>query len=125
MSAGLTRPALIWFAVLGAPAAWVTQFLAGFALTEAACNSAGRTWDLPLDELVAALTAGAAAVAVTSGIVAVAGFRVTRAAGSNPPPPGGRVHFLMTVGMVVAPLMLAIILLSGVGVLLLDGCRQG
>jgi hypothetical protein len=121
----LPRAALLWFAVLGAPAAWVTQFLAGYALTEAACNTVGRTSNVPLDALVAALTAGAAAVSVLAGLAAVLIFRGARAAGEDGPPPGGRVVFMAIVGMIVAPLMLAIILLSGVGVLVLDGCRQG
>jgi hypothetical protein len=119
------RPVVVWFAVLGAPAAWVTQFLAGFALTEADCNTAGRTWNVPLDGLVTALTVGAVAVSVAAGLAAIAAFRATRAAGEGGAPPAGRVHLLAIVGMAVAPLMLAIIVLSGVGVLVLDGCRQG
>jgi hypothetical protein len=115
----------LWFAVLGAPAAWVTQFLAGFALTEAACNTAGRTWNVPLDGLVIGLTAGAVAVSVAAELAAFATFRATRDAGEGGAPPGGRVHFLAIVGLVVTPLMLAMIVLSGVGVLALDGCRQG
>jgi hypothetical protein len=125
VSAGVPRPALLLFAVLGAPAAAVAQFLAGFALTEAACNTAGQSWDVPLDPLVGALTAAAAAVAVLAGLAALTTFRATRGAGHDRAPPGGRVHFLATVGIVVAPLMLAIIVMDGVGVLVLDECRQG
>ena len=125
MSERLPSPALVWFAVLGPPGAWVVQFLAGYALTEAACNTAGRGWDVPVDGPVAGLTAAAAAVTVLACIAALACFRATRASGEKGPPPAGRIHFLAIVGIVVAPLMLAIILLSGVGVLALDDCRQG
>jgi hypothetical protein len=125
VSAGAPRPVLLLFAVLGAPTAWVTQFLAGYALTEAACNTVGQSWDVPLDTLVVALTAAAAAVSVLAGLAALATFRATRSAGEGGAPPGGRVHFLAIVGMTVAPLMLAIIVMSGAGVLALDGCRQG
>jgi hypothetical protein len=121
----LPRSGILWFAVLGAPAAWVTHFVTGFALTEASCNTVGRTSDVPLDGLTAGLTAGAAAVALLAWVAALRAFRVTRMVGENAPPPGSRVHFLAIVGVLVAPLMLAIILLSGIGVLVLDGCRQG
>jgi hypothetical protein len=125
VSARLPRPLVVWFAVLGAPAAWVSQFLAGYALTEVDCNAAGRAWNVPLDGLVIALTAGAVAVAVAAGLAALAAFRATRTAGEEGAPPAGRVHFMAIVGMVVTPLMVAMIVLSGVGVVALDGCRQG
>jgi hypothetical protein len=121
----LPRPALVWFGVLGAPVAWVLQHVAGYALTEAVCNRNGDTWNVPLDTLAAILTALCASIAVLGGLAALASFRATRAAGEGGPPPAGRVHFLAIAGMTVAVLMLAIILLDGVGVLAGEGCRQG
>ena len=121
----LPHPAIVWFGVFGAPAAWVLQHVAGYALTEAACNRIGATWDVPLDTLAAVLTALCAGISVLGGLAALASFRATRAAGEGGPPPAGRVHFLGIAGMVVALLMLAIILLDGIGVLAVEGCRQG
>ena len=44
---------------------------------------------------------------------------------ADPPAPAvGRVHFLAIVGMAVTPLFLFIIVLSGLGVVALPGCRQ-
>jgi len=119
----LPRPALVWFGVFGAPAAWVLQHVAGYALTEAACNRIGE--NVPLDTLAAILTAVCAGIAVLGGLAALASFRATRAAGEGGPPPAGRVHFLAIAGMVVALLMLAISLLDGIGVLAVEGCGQG
>jgi hypothetical protein len=121
----LPRPALVWFGVLGAPVAWVLQHVAGYALSEADCNRVGRMWNVPLDTLVAVITVLCAAIAVLGGLAALASFRATRAAGEGGPPPAGRVHFMAIAGMVVAVLMLAIILLDGIGVLAVEGCRQG
>jgi hypothetical protein len=42
-----------------------------------------------------------------------------------PPPPKGRVHFLATVGIAIGPLFFLIIVMSGVGVAVLQDCRQG
>jgi hypothetical protein len=121
----LPRPAIVWFGVFGAPVAWVVQHVAGYALTEAACNRIGATWNVPLDTLAAILTAVCAGIAVLGGLAALTSFRATRVAGENGPPPAGRVHFLAIAGMVVALLMLAIILFDGIGVLAVEGCSQG
>ena len=121
-------PALMWFALLGAPAAWVLQHVSGYALTEAACGRAGAGWDVPVDGATAVVSAAAVAVAVLAGLAAVKLWRDTRpaegAGGSEEPPPQGRIHFLATVGMVITPLFVSIILMSGLGELLLASCRQ-
>lgn len=115
----------MWFGLFGAPAAWVLQHVAGYALTEAGCNRIGETWNVPLDTLSVILTAFCASIAVLGGLAALASFRATREAGEGGPPPAGRVHFLAIAGMVVALLMLAIILLDGIGVQAVEGCGQG
>lgn len=123
----LPSPRLVWFGVVGAPAAWVTQFLAGFALSEAACNPPGSERTLSLELIVTLLTCAAVAVALLAAAAALAVFRATRTAGEEEAsaPPAGRVHFLATVGLIVAPMMLAIIVLNGIGLIVLDPCRQG
>ena len=120
--------ALMWFGLLGAPAAWVTQFLVGYSLTEAACSEAGTRWNVAVDGVTIAATAAGAAVAVLAELTAIKVFRDTRpaegAGGSEEPPPKGRIHFLATVGIVIAPLFFFIIVMSGVGVLVLPECHQ-
>jgi hypothetical protein len=123
-----TEGALLWFGLLGAPFAWVLQFLVGYGLTEAAC-SAGGNRSLAVDGLTIAATAAGAAVALLAELAAIEMFRRTRTAkgagGSEEDPPKGRVHFLATVGVAIGPLFLFIILMSGIGVLSLPNCQQG
>jgi len=117
--------ALAWFGVFGAPFAWVVQFLLGYSLTIAACDPPGSTRSVPVNGITIAATAAATAVGLLAGLAAIAAFRATREVEEDGPAPGGRVHFLATVGMTVTPLFLFIILLSGLGVVALPGCRQG
>jgi hypothetical protein len=120
--------ALLWFGVLGAPAAWTVQFLVGFWLTEVGC-SAGGDRGLAVDGWTTVATVAAAVLAVLAEFAAIRMFRETRGArgtgGSEEPPPKGRVHFLATVGIVITPLFFFIIVMSGVGVVVLENCRQG
>jgi hypothetical protein len=119
---------LVWFALLGAPAAWTAQFLVGFWLTEVGCSPGGDR-GLALDAWTIVATAAAALVAVMAELAAIRVFRETRdargAGGADEPPPKGRVHFLATVGVAIAPLFLFIIVMSGVGVVVLQDCHQG
>ena len=68
------------------------------------------------------MTAIAATIAVLAGCSAIAVFRATRDVGEDPP--GSRIHFLSIVGMTIAPLFVAIILMSGVGSVVLTNCHQ-
>jgi hypothetical protein len=78
--------------------------------------------ELAFQGLTLAVMAVAAAVAVLAELSAIAVYRRTRDAGSDPP--GSRMHFLAIVGMTVGPLFLAIILMSGLGAAFLDSCTQ-
>ncbi len=124
----LTRGSLLlWFGVFGAPAAWTAQFLIGYWLSEIGC-SPGGDGGLAVDAWTVAITAAAAVLAVLAELAAIATFRRTRGArgvgGTEEPPPKGRVHFLATVGIVIAPLFLFMILMSGLGTIFLPECRQ-
>jgi ubiquinol-cytochrome c reductase cytochrome c subunit len=115
---------LLWFAVLGAPLAWALQFGLGYWLSNARCGVAGERWGIGLAtwSLVAGLVA--LAVAAAAGLTALALFRRTAEAGENGPPPAGRIHFLATVGLTVAPLFLFLIAMTAAGVLVLVPCTQ-
>jgi hypothetical protein len=112
---------LVWFGVLGAPIAWALQHVTGFALTEADCNI-GYRGQVAVDGLTVAVTAAAATVAAAAELAAISAFRRTRDAGEDPP--GSRVHFMSIIGMTIGPLFLAIILMSGLGVVFLENCHQ-
>ena len=112
---------LVWFGLLGAPLAWTSQHLVGVGLTLAACTEGMSPKGVPADPWMIAATAGAAMVVVLAGASAVAAFRATR---GTDEPPQGRMNFLATVGMVVTPLFLFIILMSGITAVLFPKCNQ-
>ncbi len=120
-----TSPAspLLWFGVLGAPLAWGLQFGIGYWITQGRC-SPGDEWGSGPDLWTLVLTILAAAAAIAAAATAVALFRATAAAEAEGAPPAGRTHFLAIVGMAIAPLFLAIIVMNGVGVLVLSSCSQ-
>lgn len=116
------QPLLTWFGVLGAPTAWTLQLWSGAGLSIAVCSEAGRSWDVPVDALVTAITALATATAAFAGASAVSVFRATGDAPAEPP--AGRVHFLATIGMTVSFLFGCLIVMTGLGIVLLDLCHQ-
>jgi hypothetical protein len=115
-------PVLLWFGVVGSPAAWVLMFLTGFAFDLAQCNPAGREWRLPVDAWTIAATVFGVVVATLSLASAVATYRVVRDAGEEVP--GSRIKFMAICGITIAPLFLAIILMSGLGATSLAECHQ-
>ena len=125
MTARRISPGLLaWIGVFGAPAAWTLQHVFGMGLTLAACERAGSSWNIAVDTVTTVLMVSAAVLALASLAAAVLAFRSVHDASKDDPPPRGRVFFLAIVGMTVSPLFLAIILMSGSGVLSLTLCRQ-
>ena len=120
--------ALMWFGLLGAPAAWTAQLLAGYGLAEASCSEAATRWSIAVDGLTIAVTAVAAVLAVLAWVAAFVTYGrtspVAGVGGSEEPPPKGRIHFLAVAGMFITPLFFAMILMSGFGSVLLDNCVQ-
>jgi hypothetical protein len=115
-------PFLTWFGLLGAPFAWTIQHVVGITLAEAACSQSGTRWAVPVDTGTLVATASSTLVALLAGAAAVAAFMATRDVGTDPP--GARIHFLATVGVVVTPIFMVIVLLSGVTVVLFPECHQ-
>lgn len=111
---------LLWFAVLGAPAAWALQFGVGYWVTQAKCSPAGGMWGISLEAWIIVLSVIAIPMAIAAGVVAYGLFRGTEGAGTEPP--GGRNRFLAVIGMAVTPLFLAIMALNLVGVLVNSNC---
>jgi hypothetical protein len=116
----LTLNLLMWFGLLGAPAAWVLQFMVSYWFSEAAC--AGPRRAAPVDTATAIATGLAIAVAVAAALSALTVMRATKDQGDAPPP--GRVHMLGIVGLTISPLFLMIIIFNGIGVLVLPECVQ-
>jgi heme/copper-type cytochrome/quinol oxidase subunit 2 len=122
-----TKPAtspLMWFAVLGAPAAWGVEFAVGYWVTQTGCSVPGRGWNVDQDIWGLVLMIVCFAVAVAAGLTAIAMFRGTRDHEEDDAPPAGRMHFLAAVGMTVTVLFIFIIVMTGLGILILPNCHQ-
>jgi hypothetical protein len=114
----------LWFAVMGAPFAWLFQFTVSYWLAEARCSVAGHDSDYAIDPWVIAAGAVAFAVGALALATAIGIWRTTSDVEEDANPPLGRVHFLATIGIAVAPLFLAIIAMNSVGVGVLESCNQ-
>lgn len=119
----LPTPALMWFGLLGAPFAFTAQHVAGVFLTTARCYPISRATGFPMDAWVIAIGSTATAIALGSCVASFVSWRRTREAGMNEPGEG-RVMYMAIMGMTVAPLCLAIIVMSTLGAVLLENCVQ-
>jgi hypothetical protein len=126
---------LIWFAVLGGPLAWITQFVSGMAFANAQCEEFNASrWQLPVHAWQIAFAAAAVLVALAAEAASVYLFRRSRGTrnrfyeptsrGDTSLEPVGRAQFFAMLGLTVNPLALAIIVMSGVGAPLLHLCHQ-
>jgi uncharacterized protein (DUF58 family) len=115
---------LMWFAVAGAPLAWVVEFALGYWATQTACSVPGDGWDVHLNAWGIVLMAISFVVAIAAGLTAVGLFRGTEGADVEESPPAGRVRFLATVGMTVTVLFTFIIVMTGLGIVILPDCHQ-
>jgi hypothetical protein len=113
----------LWYAVLGAPAAWAGQFAVSYWVTEAKCSVAGERWGISVDAWAIALTLAAIAVALGAGLMALSLFRATAEDDLESAPPGGRNRFFGAIGLAVTPIFMAIIVLNGVGAVV-QSCAQ-
>ena len=117
------RSLLVWFAMVGAPVAWGTQFTVGYWVSQAHCSLAGQSWDISQDAWATVLMAAALAAALCALLAAAWLLRGTRDVDKDDDPPAGRIHFMALVGLAVAPLFIALIAMTGGGVLTLS-CNQ-
>jgi uncharacterized membrane protein HdeD (DUF308 family) len=118
---------LVWFAVLGGPAAWAIQFLFAMQFALARCESPNARFQFPVHAISATLGAIGVVVAVLAELSAIAVFRATREDEHTQDPAQittGRLRFLAAVGMTVNPLTGAICLMVAIGVPLLGLCHQ-
>ncbi len=115
---------LLWFAVLGPPAAWAGQFAAGYWLAEASCDRSDARWTLGHELATIGLTVAAAVVVAAAAATSLSIYRGARDADDDDAPPPGRNHFLATVGLTVAVLFFFLVVMTGVGVSVLSPCNQ-
>jgi ubiquinol-cytochrome c reductase cytochrome c subunit len=108
---------LLWFAVLGAPLGWAVQFAVGYWLAASGCSpGGGELFGTSLEVWMAPLTALALAAALGAALTALRLYRGSSGASDYDAPPPGRIRFLSVVGLAIAPLFLAMIALTAIGV---------
>jgi hypothetical protein len=117
---------LAWVGVLGSPFAWASQHIAGYLLALSRCpdNTQGPGWNVPVNTVTLILGIAAATVALLSGGSAFFAWRTTRENDDDDAPPAGRVHFLSVIGLTIAPLFFAIIVMSSPGAIVFKECVQ-
>jgi hypothetical protein len=113
---------LQWFGLLAGPAAFMVEHVVGFFATAADCNPV--QWSVPQHPIELAMMAAAALVILSGEGAALLAFRETRSAGWESEPPLGRIHFLSTAALIVGPLFLTLVLLSGLGAAAHPNCHQ-
>jgi heme/copper-type cytochrome/quinol oxidase subunit 2 len=115
---------VLWYAVLGAPTAWALQFWIGYWAVQARCDRPGYATPVNLTAWTIVVGVAALAMAIGALVTSIVLFRRNAEAEEKGPPPAGRIKFLAIVGMTVAPLFIAIILMTSAGVLILMPCTQ-
>jgi len=116
---------LQWTGILAAPAGWIITFMVGLWFTFAQCTSATKVM-LPVEAWTIVATAVGACLAVLGFTAALTTWRIaTHEDGdaAEAPPPRSRIHFMAVVGLTISPLLLAIILMSGIGAVI-HSCQQ-
>jgi hypothetical protein len=113
---------LQWFGLLGAPLAWMVQHVVGIESALGRCNPARlglsvHAWQLTAMGL-------AAAVILAAEAAAWAAFSATRDVSWEGDPPRGRIHFLSTAALVLGPIFLTLVLLSGLGAAAHGACSS-
>jgi len=121
---GLVGRLLSWYGLLGAPFAWTAFHVAGVGIATGACSPWGVSSGVDIQPATLALTFGCVAVAIGGLLAAVIVYVATSGVDEEGAPPLGRIHFLAVIGLAIAPLFIAIILMAGLGGTAL-GCGQG
>jgi hypothetical protein len=115
-----------WLGVFMPPFAWAAQHVLGYATGLADCpdNTPGPGWHVPVDGITAVVGGTATVLVLLGGAFSLAAFLATREAEEDDAPPAGRIHFLSVIGLTIAPLFLAIVLMSSAGAIVANGCTQ-
>jgi hypothetical protein len=113
---------LLWFGVLGGPLAWTGLHVVGFGANTASCNDFGAQHSVDPNVWALALTISTGLVAAGALAAALVMWLATRT--DDTAPPLGRMHFLATLGLILGPLFLFMILMAGLGATVLPQCVQ-
>jgi hypothetical protein len=118
--------ALLWFGLLGAPLAWITQLVVDYSLEEwFACSPGGGEGEEILGMSVQTLAIGISvvllAIAVAAGLVALRCF--ARLKDASEEATASRARWMAVAGIMNSVLYVMIILASFAPPLILESCR--
>jgi len=116
---------LMWAGILGAPAVWACYHVFGIGATFAGCDAGPRSLNVPIDTWSAIVTSVAGFLSICGLVASVLAFRQVRDAEIDTAPPKGRIYFMAICGIVITPLFIAAILMSGIATMVLSNCHQG
>lgn len=115
---------LMWIGVAAPPIAWMLEHGFGFGVSEANCSAVGPQWGVAFSTWIIVVTAATGALSIAGLLAAIVAYRAVRSVDTDDPPPAGRVWLLSVFALITTPILLAIIVLSGVGTLVLGSCTQ-
>jgi hypothetical protein len=116
--------ALQWLGLLVGPLAFAVEHLVGLAATFAQCSPAGGGWTIHPHVVQLTAMGVAAAIIVAGEAAALLAFLATRGVELEGHPPRGRIHFLSAASLVLGPIFLTLVLLSGLGAVSHPACQQ-
>ena len=112
---------LLFHGLLAAPLAWTGQLVVGYGIGEADCSAGSGRWGIDSQTSELALTAAAAAIALTGLLTAGWLLVEARRAGGDE---RGRIEFMASGGVLVSAIFVVLILLGGIAVLYISHCHQ-
>jgi hypothetical protein len=112
------RATLLWFGLLGAPAAWVLELVAGYGVEETACSEGTSQWDLNAGLAHGLVFGITAALALGAGAAAVWSWQ------NATPDVRGRVAWMGYSAVLISVLFIALVLMTGFGVTSLESCER-
>jgi hypothetical protein len=115
---------LQWYGFLAGGIVWFAEFITGVGVPTAGCNPAGNGWGLPHDAIELGLMLFGVAVVGSALAASAIVFRETRNVEEQDPPPQGRIHFFAAAALAGNLVFLVIILLTGIGTIVDQACRQ-
>ncbi len=115
---------LQWIGLGAGASIWVAQLVIGYGATVARCSAAGPGYGIDLTSWEITLTAVGGAVVLAAEAAAIRVFLRTEGTSYDGAPPDGRRRFFASAAIVGNLLFLGAILLSGLGTLAFDPCRQ-
>jgi hypothetical protein len=116
---------LQWVGLFGAALTWTAQQVAGIGVTFAHCNPASGSFGLDATAIQIALMAAGVTFVLVAEAAEISVLLATSDVEDSVQPPWGRRRFFAVAAAIGNVLFLVMILLSGTGAIVFNGCRQG